>query len=1226
MATLTNIILDNKLSDCSEEIIIDSLSKLFQEDVSNTVKSSLLTAINFTKDDDYALLIRCLTKVLKLISEQQCPLNFPVYDIVGTGGDKKNTYNISTPASIICSGSGIKMCKHGNRSATSNSGSADVLEQLGANINLNTSQIQEIMENNNFCFVFAPQFYKKMKHIMPVRKSIGIKTIFNFIGPLINPTNPTGLVIGVSDINKAEIIAKSLVVIPNINITLVHSNGIDKISPYKDSIYWKIQNKKIKKGIIKPTDFGLNYSDSEDYFKGGTGKFSNARKILEILMNLEQGPIKDFVLVHSATLAVLSNTVSTFKEGIELMKKNIENGEALKQLNNYVKMSNKFSKEGFLDRIMNRKKVNLSIKMQYSPIDEIDSTFQPLNCYQILSGNNTKIIGEIKRSSPSEGNINSDININEVVTDYINGGVVGISILTENVWFDGSLDDIKSVRKQIENIPNRPFILRKDFIFTDYQIAESYNAGADTILLIAGLEFHMIDQGNDLKELIKFAHSLEMEPIVEVANIDELISSVNAGARIIGINNRDLKTFNVTLETTEHIMNYVQMNYEQFKHVQFISLSGISSNNDINRLKKCNINNFLIGTSLMKSKNKTKFLKDMTVMKNTSKLVKICGITQRNELISVLYENVDMIGLMFYKHSIRFIGSVEKAKEFAKIIKKNNCRPVGIFVKQDFEEIKNTILETGIDLVQLYGYRNTDIVNKLHELNVEVIWTISVHSYQYLNNSVNIIYPENCFAICIDKKKGRNLGGNGEALEWNKINYNNFKNKNIMIAGGITPDNVYLLKNNNNIIGIDISSGAESFQMGKTNVMKLKDHYKIRKICRTVKNKLPSYFGQFGGQFTAEILIPSLLKLEESYLKTHDKEEFKNLLKKYNKYAGRRSILYKAENLTEYVRKISNDGNGATIWLKREDMNHTGSHKVNNSIGQAVLAKYLGKNKIIAETGAGQHGASVATVCSLLGLDGVVYMGEKDVERQKLNVFKMRALGTRVASVTTGSRTLNSAVNAALRAWSSCSSDTHYLIGSAVGPHPFVTIVRDFQSIIGKEAKAQFIEQKPDAGTPDVLLACVGGGSNSLGLFDAFVNTSAEIIGVEAAGCASLKDGTIGYLHGSKSLILQTKGGNMKETHSISAGLDYGGVSPILAFLIDNGRMSVESVNDDEALEGFNILCKTEGIIPALESSHAVYQAIQESMKRPSEQNIIVCLSGRGDKDIEQINQVMNLV
>jgi len=370
--------------------------------------------------------------------------------------------------------------------------------------------------------------------------------------------------------------------------------------------------------------------------------------------------------------------------------------------------------------------------------------------------------------------------------------------------------------------------------------------------------------------------------------------------------------------------------------------------------------------------------------------------------------------------------------------------------------------------------------------------------------------------------------------------------------------------------------------------------------------------------------MPALLELEESYLKTHDKEDFKNLLKKYNKYAGRESLLYKAENLTEFVRKMADDGKGATIWLKREDMNHTCSHKINNSIGQAVLAKYLGKKKIIAETGAGQHGSSVATVCSLLGLDGKVYMGEKDVERQKLNVFKMRALGTEVHPVTTGSKTLNSAVNAALRNWSSCSKDTHYLIGSAVGPHPFPTIVRDFQSIIGKEAKKQFAKQH--GGLPDVVMACIGGGSNSLGLFDAFVNTSAEIIGCEAAGCASLKDGTIGYLHGSKSLILQTKGGNMKETHSISAGLDYGGVSPILAFLIDNGRMSVESVNDHEALEAFDILCKTEGIIPALESSHVVYQAIQEAIKRPREQNIIVCLSGQGGKDIEQINEHMNLV
>tara|TARA_B100001013_G_scaffold255923_1_gene159830 strand:+ start:1969 stop:5631 length:3663 start_codon:yes stop_codon:yes gene_type:complete len=1217
ISKITNKILNNSLIEINENDLNKTLEQLFVPNVDNILKSSLLTAINFTRDDDYALLIRCLIKVLKQISEQ-CPLNFPVYDIVGTGGDKKNTYNISTPASIICAGSGIKICKHGNRSSTSNSGSADVLEELGANINLNSSQIQEIMENNNFCFIYAPQFYKKMKHIMPVRKSIGIKTIFNFIGPLINPTNPTGLLIGVSDINKAEIIAKSLAVNPKTNVMLVHSNGIDKISPYKDTKYWKINNREIRRSIIKPTDFGLNYSDSDDYFKGGIGKFSNARKILEILMNLEQGPIKDFVLVHSATLAVLSNKVSTFKEGMELMKKNIESGEALRQLNNYVKMSNKFSKEGFLDRIMNRKKVDLSIKIQYSPINEIDSTFQPLNCYEILSKKNIKIIGEIKRSSPSEGSINSNININEVVTDYINGNVVGISILTENVWFDGSLDDIKSVRKQIENIPNRPFILRKDFIFADYQITESYNAGADTFLLIAGLEFHMIDQGNDLEELIKFAHSLEMEPIVEVANIDELIRSVNAGAKIIGINNRDLKTFNVTLETTEHVMNYVQMNYEQFKHVQFISLSGISSNNDINRLKKCNVNNFLIGTALMKSSNKTKFLKDLTLIKNTSKLVKICGITQRNELISVLYENVDMIGLMFYKHSTRFIGSIEKAKEFAKIIKKNNCRTVGVFVKQDFEEIKKIVLETGIDLVQLYGYSDFSIIQQLKELGVDIIWTISVENHYHFNKK-EIKYPKNCSYICIDKKKGNDLGGTGERLDWNNMNLSKITDIPIIIAGGITPENVHLLKDMDNIYGIDVSTGVE-----EQSVKKIKDHYKIRKICRTVKNKLPSYFGNFGGCFSPEILMPSLLELEESYLKTHDKEEFKNLLKKYNKYAGRESLLYKAENLTEYVRKIANDCNGATIWLKREDMNHSGSHKINNSIGQALLAKYLGKNKIIAETGAGMAGSSVATVCALLGLEGKVFMGEIDVGRQKLNVFKMRALGTKVHAVTSGSKTLNSAVNAALRAWSSCSSDTHYLIGSAVGPHPYPTIVRDFQSIIGKEAKKQFAKQH--GGLPNVVMACIGGGSNSLGMFDAFINSDVEIIGTEAAGCASLKNGTIGYLHGSKSLILQTKGGQIEETHSISSGLDYPGCSPILANLIDNGRMEVKAVNDEQALQGFDILCKTEGIIPALESSHVVYEAIQEAVKRPMGQNIIVCLSGRGDKDIEQINEHMNFV
>ena len=1217
ISKITNKILNNSLIEINENELNKTLELLFDPNVNNILKSSLLTAINFTGDDDYALLIRCLTKVLQEISEQ-CPLKFPIYDIVGTGGDKKNTLNISTPASIICAGAGIKICKHGNRSSTSNSGSADVLEKLGANINLNSSQIQEVMENNDFCFIFAPQFYKKMKHIMPVRRALGIKTIFNFIGPLINPTNPTGLLIGVSDVNKAEIIAKSLAVNPKTNVMLVHSNGIDKISPYKDTKYWKINNREIRRGVIKPSDFGLNYSDSDDYFKGGKEASENGQIILEILMNLEQGPIKDFILVQCATLAVLSNTVSTFKEGMELMQKSIKSGEALKQLNNYIRNSNKFSKKGFLDRIISRKKIELNIKIKYNSIQKLNIQVKQLNCYEILKNKNTKIIGEIKKSSPSQGVIAHNVNIEQIIKDYINGNVIGISVLTENVWFSGNLEYIHNIRKQIENIPNRPFILRKDFIFSDYQIIESHNSGCDTILLIASLQEHMIEYGNDLEELIKCSQLLGMEPVVEIANIDELKLSAKSGARIIGINNRDLKTFEIDLSISEKIMEYVQNNYEQFKDLVFISLSGISNKNHINRMKKSNLHNFLIGTSLMKSPNKTKFLKDLTLMKNTSKLVKVCGITQRNELISVLYENVDMVGIMFYRHSTRFIGSIEKAKEFVEIIHKNNTKAVGIFVKQDFEEIKKTVLETGINLVQLYGYSNFSIIQQLKELEVDIIWTISVENHYHFNKK-EIKYPKNCSYICIDKKKGNDLGGTGERLDWNNMNLSKITDIPIIIAGGITPENVHLLKDMDNIYGIDVSTGVE-----EQSVKKIKDHYKIRKICRTVKNKLPSYFGNFGGQFAPEILMPALLELEQSYLKTCDKENFKKLLDKYNKYAGRPSLLYKAENLTEYVRKMSNDGKGATIWLKREDMLHTGAHKINNSIGQALLAKYLGKKKIIAETGAGQHGASVATVCSLFGLEGKVFMGEKDIERQKLNVFKMRALGTKVHAVTSGSKTLNSAVNAALREWSSCSTDTHYLIGSAVGPAPFPTIVRDFQSIIGREAKQQFVEQ--NGGLPDVVMACIGGGSNSLGMFDAFVNTSAEIIGCEAAGCASLKNGTIGYLHGSKSLILQTNGGNMEETHSISAGLDYGGVSPILAFLLDNDRMSVKSVNDDEAFQSFDILCKTEGIIPALESSHVVYQAIQEAMKRSKKQNIIVCLSGRGDKDIEQINEHMNLV
>jgi len=316
-------------------------------------------------------------------------------------------------------------------------------------------------------------------------------------------------------------------------------------------------------------------------------------------------------------------------------------------------------------------------------------------------------------------------------------------------------------------------------------------------------------------------------------------------------------------------------------------------------------------------------------------------------------------------------------------------------------------------------------------------------------------------------------------------------------------------------------------------------------------------------------------------------------------------------------------GGGAQIWLKREDLNHTGAHKINNAVGQALLARRLNKQRIIAETGAGQHGVATATVCAKLGLECVVYMGVDDIQRQSLNVFRMKILGATVVPVHSGSRTLKDAINEAMRDWVTNIRTTHYLVGSAIGPHPFPTIVRDFQSVIGREARAQFLEKHGQL--PDVVMACVGGGSNAIGMFHPFCgDASVKIVGVEAAGgglhtdkhCATLVRGTPGVLHGTRTLLLQDSHGQIADTHSISAGLDYPGVGPEHAHLQDTKRAEYVGVDDKQAMEGFQLLSRTEGIIPALESAHAVYHAIQLAKQMKPNQKILVCLSGRGDKDM----------
>ncbi|MFO8008589.1 MAG: tryptophan synthase subunit beta [Candidatus Brocadiia bacterium] len=386
------------------------------------------------------------------------------------------------------------------------------------------------------------------------------------------------------------------------------------------------------------------------------------------------------------------------------------------------------------------------------------------------------------------------------------------------------------------------------------------------------------------------------------------------------------------------------------------------------------------------------------------------------------------------------------------------------------------------------------------------------------------------------------------------------------------------------------------------------------------------YFGDFGGRFVPETLMPALQQLEDAYLQAREDPDFqKELDRLLRHYAGRPSPLYYAERLSHHV-------GAGKIYLKREDLNHTGAHKINNALGQGLLAHRMGKSRLIAETGAGQHGVATATVAALFGLDCEVYMGTEDMRRQRPNVLRMELLGTRVIPVETGSRTLKDACNEALRDWMASFETTHYLLGSVAGPHPYPVMVRDFQTVIGRETRRQSMELEDRL--PDLLVACVGGGSNAMGLFYPFLDDdSVRMVGVEAGGrggepgqhAATLVQGKPGVLHGTRSFVLQDEGGQTLPVHSVSAGLDYPGVGPEHSHLKESGRATYTSVTDSEALEAFRLLTRVEGIIPALESAHAVaYVAAPQQAPAPGE-FAVVCLSGRGDKDLDEVVRILDL-
>ena len=586
--------------------------------------------------------------------------------------------------------------------------------------------------------------------------------------------------------------------------------------------------------------------------------------------------------------------------------------------------------------------------------------------------------------------------------------------------------------------------------------------------------------------------------------------------------------------------------------------------------------------------------------------IKICGIRRLKDIEIINKYKPEYIGFVF-TDSPRKI-SYEQAHEL-----KNKLNPsiksVGVFVNEDIDNIIKLYENKTIDIAQLHGEENESYIKNLKEKtdNIQIIKSIIINTDEDLNQYKHT----KADYLLLDSGKG-----SGKTFNWDLINEN--INKKLFIAGGLNSNNINQAINKFKPYAVDLSSSLE--------VNGYKDELKIKKIMEVV-NLTKGRYGIYGGQYISETLMNEILYLEEQYNHYINDEDFiseLNLLLK--EYAGRPSLLYYAERMTQ-------DLGGAKIYLKREDLNHTGAHKINNVLGQVLLAKKMGKTRVIAETGAGQHGVATATAAALLNMECEIFMGEKDTQRQALNVYRMELLGAKVHPVKSGTKTLKDAVNDTFRDWIARVHDTHYVIGSTMGPHPFPMMVRDFQSVISAEARQQILEK--EGKLPTAVIACVGGGSNAMGAFYNFINDKeVKLIGCEAGGkgidtpynAAALTKGKTGIFHGMKSIFNQGDYGQIAPVYSISAGLDYPGVGPEHAYLKDSKRAEYIPITDDEAVNAFEYLSRMEGIIPAIESSHAIAHAMKIAPEMDKDDILIVCLSGRGDKDVKSIAEYRGVV
>ncbi|HET7727017.1 MAG TPA: tryptophan synthase subunit beta [Candidatus Limnocylindrales bacterium] len=895
---------------------------------------------------------------------------------------------------------------------------------------------------------------------------------------------------------------------------------------------------------------------------------------------------------------------------------------------------------------------------------------EPRSVLPALAAPGLHLLAEVKRSSPSAGAIAADDDAVARARAYAAGGAAAISVLCEPHWFGGSVDDLRAVRAAV-SVP----VLAKEFVVDPRQLELLRGAGADLVLLLA-----VLHPPRTLARLVRAALDLGLEPLVEAHDARELERAVATDARLIGINNRNLRTLAVDPERAERLRSLVP------EDRLAIAESGVRDVVTIRRWRAAGFDAALVGEALMRSPDPAAAarafvaageLPDDPAAHARAPFVKICGVIDPDGVQAAVAAGADAIGLNLVPGTPRAL-SLDEAADLADVVRatgRPGGRPriVAITVNRPPDDLLDIVDALDPDAIQLNGDEPVERATAAPRPVWKALRVGPDASPESVVATARRWIEAGAERILLDAAGGPHPGGTGMRVAGD-LAAAVAREVPVTLAGGLRPATVGGALLAIAAVGVDVATGVEGTGRDAAGRPR-KDPLAVAlfvKRARAARFDRPNRpFGptpvapglleadarghwgverDLGGRFVPETLMAALRQLEQAYGELrHDPVFWSELRELLARFAGRPTPLYRADRLADAVlrraaRITRPDGPGVParlrLYLKREDLAHTGAHKINNAIGQALLTRRLGKTRVIAETGAGQHGVATATACALLGLPCVVYMGEEDVRRQAPNVLRMRALGAEVRPVTSGTATLKDAINEAMRDWVTNVETTHYVLGSAMGPHPYPTIVRDLQRRIGDEAAAEL--EAVEGRLPDLALACVGGGSNAIGLLARFIGEPGVRIAVaEAAGdgietgrhAAAIVGGSVGILHGARSLMLQDRDGQVAEAHSASAGLDYPGVGPQLAALAEAGRLEVATATDRDAVAAMRSTTQAEGILPALETAHAIaalprlLAGIDGAGRSggaatwPDEPLVLLGFSGRGDKDLAALER-----